>query len=198
MKNSNIIAIIIAVLLCFVGCSKYNGMTKNSLNVDESWGKVQSSYQLRADKIGALIETVKGEKKFEQETLMGVVNARASATGIKIDAANLTPEKLKEFEAAQANLQGSFSRLLAVSENYPTLKTSDAFRNLSSEISETENKIKFARDGFNKAVKEFNVSIMTFPSNLFAGMFGFHKKEMFSADQGAQTAPIDKLKELSK
>lgn len=191
--------IIIGLLVIFgvMGCSKYNSFTTKNLEVQESWAKVQSSYQLRSDKINQLVESLKGEKKFEQETLQGVVSARAAATQVKVDPTNLTPEKLKEFQAAQSQMSGAFGRLLAVSESYPDLKTSQSFRMLNAEISETENKIKVARDRFNTTVKDFNRSIQTFPGNLFAGVFGFQPKGFFEAEAGAQNAPTNSLKTLS-
>jgi LemA protein len=179
----------IVVILIFWGCGGYNGLVTQDESVKKAWNNVQSDYQRRADLIPNLVNTVKGEANFEQTTLQNVIQARASATQIKIDAADLTPEKLQQYQAAQGQLSQSLGRLLAVAENYPTLRANDAFRGLQAQLEGTENRIKVSRNDFNAAVQDYNVKVRTFPMNIFAGIFGFHVKQGFTADPGSQNAP---------
>jgi len=179
----------IVVILIFWGCGGYNGLVTQDENVKKAWNNVQSDYQRRADLIPNLVNTVKGEANFEQTTLQNVIQARASATQIKIDASDLTPEKLQQYQAAQGQLSQSLGRLLAVAENYPTLRANDAFRGLQAQLEGTENRIKVSRNDFNAAVQDYNVKVRTFPMNIFAGIFGFHVKQGFTADPGSQNAP---------
>jgi len=150
---------------------------------------VQSDYQRRADLIPNLVNTVKGEANFEQTTLQNVIEARSKATQMKVDPENLTPEKIKEFQAAQGQLSQALGRLLMITENYPNLKANEAFRNLQTQLEGTENRIKVARNDFNAAVKDYNVRVRSFPVNILAGMFGFTSKEGFTAEQGSEKAP---------
>jgi LemA protein len=150
---------------------------------------VQSDYQRRADLIPNLVNTVKGEANFEQGTLTKVIEARASATQMKIDPKDLTPEKLEQFQAAQGQLSQALGRLLVVTENYPNLRANEAFRGLQAQLEGTENRIKTARNDFNDAVKDYNVKVRRFPMNIFAGFFGFRPKEGFKAEVGAEKAP---------
>ncbi len=192
MKTGTLVLIIIAgVLLVFGGCacSKYNGLVSSDENVKNAWNNVQSDYQRRADLIPNLVNTVKGEANFEKSTLESVMQARASATQIKVDPSNLTPEKIKEFQSAQGEISQALGRLIAVSENYPTLRANDGFRKLQDELAGTENRIKITRNDFNKAVQQYNTQVRTFPNNIFGGMFGFHVKEGFTADAGSDKAP---------
>ena len=192
MKSRSIVLIVIIgaiLLLGGCGCSQYNSMVDKDTQVQAKWANVQSDYQRRADLIPNLVNTVKGEANFEQTTLQNVIQARASATQIKVDVSNLTPEKLQQYQAAQGQLSQALGRLLAVAENYPTLRANDAFRGLQAQLEGTENRIKVSRNDFNAAVQEYNVKVRTFPMNIFAGMFGFHVKQGFTADQGSQNAP---------
>jgi LemA protein len=189
MKNSTLVLISILALLFLYGGCKYNSMVKTDEGVKNKWGNVQSEYQRRADLIPNIVEAVKGEANFEQGVLQGVINARASATQMKIDPTNLTPEKIKEFQAAQGQLSVALGRLLSISENYPNLKANAAFSELRTQLEGTENRIKVARNDFNAAVKDYNISVRTFPSNIFAGMFGFREKGAFEAEQGTDKAP---------
>lgn len=179
----------IVVILLFWGCSGYNGMVQQDENVKKVWNNVQSQYQRRSDLIPNLVNTVKGEASFERGTLTDVVNARAKATSIQINANDLTPEKLQQFQQAQAQLSGALGRLLAVAENYPNLQTNQAFQGLMAELSGTENRIAVARNDFNAAVQEYNVRVRRFPTNILAGIMGFHPREGFTADPGTQNAP---------
>ena len=192
MKSRNLILIVILAAVLLIGgcgCGGYNGLVKQDEAVKKAWNNVQSDYQRRADLIPNLVNTVKGEANFEQTTLQNVIQARASATQIKVDPTNLTPEKLQQYQQAQGQLSQALGRLLAVAENYPTLRANDAFRGLQAQLEGTENRIKVSRNDFNAAVQEYNVKVRTFPMNIFAGLFGFHVKQGFTADAGSQNAP---------
>jgi len=192
MKTKSLGLIVVVALILILGgcgCSAYNGLVTQDENVKNKWNNVQSDYQRRADLIPNLVNTVKGEANFEQTTLQNVIQARASATQIKVDPNDLTPEKIQQFQAAQGQLSQALGRLLAVSENYPTLRANDAFRGLQTQLEGTENRIKVSRNDFNAAVQEYNVKVRSFPSNLFAGMFGFKPKEGFQAEAGSEKAP---------
>jgi LemA protein len=192
MKTGNILTIVIVALLAFVfvrGCSGYNGLVAQDEIVKEKWNNVQSDYQRRSDLIPSLVNTVKGEVNFEQQTLIGVVEARAKATQVKVDPSNITPEKLAEFQQAQSGVSGALGRLLAVVENYPNLKANEGFRNLQVQLEGTENRIKVARNDFNTAVKVYNTQVRSFPMNLLAGVFGFKQKAGFAAEPGSEKAP---------
>jgi LemA protein len=192
MSTKNITLIVIGALVLFLGwtgCNGYNGLIVQDENVNNAWNKVQSDYQRRADLIPNLVNTVKGEANFEQGTLTKVIEARASATQMKIDPKDLTPEKLEQFQAAQGQLSQALGRLLVVTENYPNLRANEAFRGLQAQLEGTENRIKTARNDFNDAVKDYNVKVRRFPMNIFAGFFGFRPKEGFKAEVGAEKAP---------
>jgi LemA protein len=192
MKSRNLILIIILAAVLLIGgcgCGGYNGLVTQDENVKKAWNNVQSDYQRRADLIPNLVQTVKGEANFEQTTLQNVIQARASATQIRIDPTNLTPEKIQQYQQAQGQLSQALGRLLAVAENYPTLRANDAFRGLQAQLEGTENRIKVSRNDFNAAVQEYNVKVRSFPMNIFSGMFGFRPKEGFTADAGSQNAP---------
>ncbi|MCA6493180.1 MAG: LemA family protein [Sediminibacterium sp.] len=192
MSTKNITLIVIGALILILGwtgCNGYNGLVVQDENVNNAWNKVQSDYQRRADLIPNLVNTVKGEANFEQETLTKVIEARASATQMKIDPKDLTPEKLEQFQATQGQLSQALGRLLVVTENYPNLRANEAFRGLQTQLEGTENRIKTARNDFNDAVKDYNVKVRRFPMNIFAGMFGFRPKEGFKAEAGAEKAP---------
>ncbi len=189
-KNLVLIVILAAVLILGgCGCGSYNGLVGQDETVKNAWNKVQSDYQRRADLIPNLVNTVKGEANFEQKTLTDVIAARASATQMKVDASNLTPEKLKEFQAAQGQISQALGRLMVVSEQYPNLRANDAFRGLQAQLEGTENRIKTARNDFNDAVQQYNTKVRAFPTNIFAGMLGFKQREGFTAEAGAEKAP---------
>jgi LemA protein len=192
MKTRNLALIVIIALVVILGgcgCGGYNTMVKLDEDVKTKWGNVQSQYQRRADLIPNLVNTVKGEANFEQSTLENVIKARASATQVKVDPANLTPEKLQEFQAAQGQLSQALGRLLVVTENYPNLRANDAFRGLQAQLEGTENRITVARNDFNGSVQQYNSTVRRFPNNIFAGMMGFEKKGYFEAEAGSQKAP---------
>ena len=193
MKGTrNLTLLIILGLVIILGawsCSGYNGLVKQDEDVKKSWNNVQSAYQRRTDLIPNLVNTVKGEANFEQSTLTGIVEARAKATQVTIDPSNITPEKLQQFQQAQAGVTSALGRLLAVAENYPTLRTNDGFRALQAELAGTENRINVSRNDFNDAVNTYNTKARSFPTNIFAGMFGFHVKEGFKSEAGSEKAP---------
>ncbi len=188
MKGLYVFLGILLALVLMGGCT-YNGMNKTRVVVDQKWANVQSSYQRRADLIPNLVEVVKGVANFEKSTLTDVISARASATQIKVNPNDLTPEKLKEFQQSQGQLSQALGRLMVVSEQYPELKANENFKDLQSQIEGTENRIKYARDEFNSAVTDYNVKVTSFPNNILAGMFGFKEKAMFQAEADAQKAP---------
>ena len=150
---------------------------------------LQSTYQRRADLIPNLVETVKGYAAHEKQTLEDVVAARSKATQVTLDPANMTPEKLKEFQQAQGELGAALGRLIAIQENYPDLKANENFRDLQVQLEGTENRINEARNSYNKTIQEYNTSIRKFPRNIFAGMFGFSTMDKFEAEAGAEKAP---------
>ncbi len=163
-----------------------NSAVTLSQTVEQSWGDVQTAYQRRNDLIGNLVNTVKGAADFEKSTLTAVIEARAKATSVKIDPANITPEQLAQFNQAQSGVSSSLSRLLVTVEAYPELKANANFLKLQDELASTENQILTARTRFNEAVKPYNTHIKTFPNSLFAGMFGFKEKAYFQSVEGAE------------
>ena len=192
MKKGTITLLVIGVLiLIMVGgtLTTYNGLIAKDEAVATAWGNIQSQYQRRADLIPNLVSTVKGYAKHESETLENVMAARAKATQITVDADNLTPEKLKQYQAAQGELSQALGRLMAVSENYPNLKANENFSELQAQLEGTENRINESRQIYNSAVQTYNVSVRRFPANIVAGMFGFDKKNQFEAEAGAEKAP---------
>jgi LemA protein len=190
MKNIGILFVLIIVLLAGCGGCSYNGIVGKDQEVKNSWGKVQSSYQRRADLIDNLVSTVKGAADFEKSTLEAVISARSKATQTTINAGeNPSPENIANMQKAQGELNGALNRLLVTVEQYPTLKATDAFRDLQTQIEGTENRINTARNDFNNSVEVYNKSVKTFPNNIFAGIFGFHEKGYFAADPGADKAP---------
>lgn len=192
MRSRNLtlwIVLGIVVILIFMGCGSYNSLVSQDETVKNAWNKVQSDYQRRADLIPNLVNTVKGEANFERGTLTDVINARARATQMQISPDNLTPENIEKFQQAQAQLSGSLSRLLVTVEQYPNLRANDAFRNLQAQLEGTENRIKVARNDFNDAVQVYNTKVRRFPTNIFAGIMGFHPRQGFTADPGSERAP---------
>lgn len=192
MKKGTITLLVIGVLiLIMVGgtLTTYNGLIAKDEAVATAWGNIQSQYQRRADLIPNLVSTVKGYAKHESETLENVLAARAKATQLTINADNLTPEKLKQYQAAQGELSQALGRLMAVSENYPNLKANENFSELQAQLEGTENRINESRQIYNSAVQTYNVSVRRFPANIVAGMFGFDKKNQFEAEAGAEKAP---------
>lgn len=193
MRNTLIVLAILAVL-GLVGYwsiqGSYNGLVEQQEAVNRQLGQVQVAYQRRADLIPNLVETVKGYKDFEQATLTAITEARARVGGLQLppDAAS-DPAKLAEYQAAQAQLSGSISRLLVVAENYPSLKANENFRALMDELAGSENRIAVERKKFNDAASTYNTSVRSFPRNIVAGLFGFERIAYFEAAAGADKAP---------
>ena len=190
MKKSSIILIVIAVIAVIWGISAYNGLVTMDENVNTEWANVETQYQRRADLIPNLVNTVKGYAAHESETLESVIAARSKATQITIDPANLTPEKLAEYQEAQGAVTSALGKLLAISESYPDLKANQNFLELQAQLEGTENRINEARRKFNNVAKEYNTAIRRFPKSILAGMFGFDKRAYFEAAEGAQNAPV--------
>jgi LemA protein len=187
------LGIILLVLLVFGGAiaGGYNSLVQSSTGIDASWAQVQTQYQRRADLIPNLVRTVEGAANFEKSTLTDVVNARANATKVTIDAskAPTDPEQLRQFEQAQNALTGTLGRLLAVSENYPELKANNNFRDLQAQIEGTENRIAVARRDFNNAAQRYNAQVRSLPTVVYAAWFGFQPKPYFQSATGAESAP---------
>ncbi|MFW9598414.1 MAG: LemA family protein [Paludibacter sp.] len=192
MSKNTIILISIAALLVlgvFWGVGKYNGLVTKDEAVSGQWANVENQYQRRADLIPNLVATVKGYAKHESETLEGVIAARSKATQITVDPDNLTPEKLKEYQAAQGQLSSALGKLLMITENYPDLKANQNFMELQAQLEGTENRITTERGRFNEMCIEFNSSIRRFPTSLVASLAGLEKKAYFEAEQGSEKAP---------
>ena len=184
-----IILIIIAVAAGLGLMSSYNGLVKAETEIDSVWANVESSYQRRADLIPNLVNTVKGQANFEQQTLTNVIEARAKATQTKIDPSNLTEEQLNEFQQNQNQVGSALSRLLVTVEQYPQLKANDAFMKLQDQLEGSENRINVARNQFNEAARIYNEQVRQFPTKLAAMIFGFKAKPYFKSAAGAENAP---------
>ncbi len=181
MKNKGLwitLAVIVIIILVFI--SSYNGLVNADEEVERAWGNVESAYQRRADLIPNLVETVQGYKIHEKELLTEITEARAGMMKAQ------TPAALAQGDAA---LSSAIGRLLVVVENYPDLKANENFLSLQDELAGTENRVKVDRDNYNKAVKKLNVKVRKFPTNMIANMFGFEKKDVFEAKEGADIAP---------
>ena len=188
-KYLPIILLGLVAVLVFSMCGSYNSTVKKDEGVKAAWSQVENQYQRRSDLIPNLVNTVKGYANFEQQTLEAVVQARASATQVKIDPENLTPEAIQRFEQAQQGLSGALGRLLMVTENYPDLKANQSFLGLQQQLEGTENRITVERKNFNETVQDFNSYIRRFPTNLLVGIFGFSPKGYFQAQPGSERAP---------
>ncbi|MBY0477163.1 MAG: LemA family protein [Chitinophagaceae bacterium] len=198
MTPTRIITIVVVVLLVFLvfgGCNSYNGLITQRNEVDEKWSQVQNQYQRRADLIDNLVNTVKGQVKAENQTLVQVIEARNAARGAfnsaaKVPAGDLSEEKLAEFQKRFAEYQRQTQLFInVVSEQYPDLKSAQAFSELRTEMSGTENRVAVSRMDFNNAVKAYNNKVQKLPTSLFAGILGFKSKSYFSAQPGSENAP---------
>jgi LemA protein len=192
MKKSWIVIGVIVVLVFIIYrlfAGSYNNMVSKEEDVKSQWAQVENSYQRRSDLIPNLVSTVKGYAEFEKSTLTEVIQARASATSMKIDANNLSPENIAKFQQAQDGLSGALSRLLVSVEKYPDLKANQNFLELQSQLEGTENRIAVERGRFNDMVQAYNKYVRSFPNNIFAGLFGFSQKGYFQAVAGAEKAP---------
>ena len=182
-----IIALAVIAIIGMWAVSVRNGMKRAEIAVTKQWSQVEVAYQARADKSKNLVEIVKGASNYESQTLKDVVAARQKAIEIKLTGDDLTPEKIRQFEQAQANLGGAIGRLLV--ENYPTLQAVQSFRDFQAQYEGMENRIAVERRKFNEAVADYNTRISMFPSNMLAGFFGFTEKEGFSSQPGTENAP---------
>ena len=189
MKKSTIILIVVVAIIAIWGVTSYNGLVKMDEGVNTAWSNVENQYQRRADLIPNLVNTVKGYAAHEKETLEAVMSARSKATQMTIDADNLTPEKLQEYQKAQGEIGSALGRLLAITENYPNLKANENFRELQAQLEGTENRITVELRNFNEVAREYNTSIRIFPKTIIAGMCGFEKRPYFEAEEGANKAP---------
>ena len=192
MKKGLLTLIIIAAILIggFLWIKgAYNKMVTEDENVQAAWSQVENVYQRRADLIPNLVATVKGYAAHEAQTLENVVAARAKATQVTVDPADLTPEALAKYNAAQGELSAALGKLLMITESYPDLKANQNFLELQAQLEGTENRITTERMKFNETAKGYNTLIRTFPNNILASVFNFEKKGYFEAQAGAETAP---------
>lgn len=190
-KSLIVIGVIVILLVVFYSFFKgtYNTMVQNNEQVESQWAQVENVYQRRADLIPNLVNTVKGFAAQEQEVLVGVVEARAKATSVNLNAENLTEANMAAFQQAQEGLSSALSRLMVVVERYPDLKSNQNFLELQAQLEGTENRIAVERMKFNEVTRAYNTYIKSFPQTMLAGMFGFAAKPYFEATAGADTAP---------
>ena len=192
MKKGVIVLIVIAILaliLYLAGKGSYNNMVTKQEGVNAQWANVENQYQRRADLIPNLVNTVKGYAAHEQETLEGVMEARSKATQIQLNADQLTPEALQQYNAAQGELSSALGRLMAVAEAYPDLKANQNFRDLQVQLEGTENRISTERRKFNETAQDYNQYIRQFPRMIFAKWFNFDPVAYFQAEPGSEKAP---------
>lgn len=181
--------LVIAVLVFFWGKNGYNNFVAKEQTVNTKWSNVETVYQKRANLIPNLERTVKSYSQFEQETLTKVIEARSKATSINIDPTNMTEADLAKFQAAQGELSGALSRLMAVVESYPNLKADQQYLNFQREYTAIENSIRSETVYYNEASQDYNTSIKTFPNNILANITNFKEKPYFKAAVGAEKAP---------
>jgi len=179
----------LVVFIAFSGCSGYNNLVQLDEQVKTKWNHVETQYQRRSDLIPNLVSTVKGAANFEKETLTQVIEARAKASQITVDPDKLTAENIEKYQAAQGQITQALGRLMVLTENYPQLKATTQFSDLSAQLEGTENRIAVARRDYNESVLTYNTKVRSFPNNITAKIFGFEQKAGFKADAGAQNAP---------
>lgn len=186
-----VVALILVFALVSIGKRAYNSFVTMDEQVNESWAQVQNVLQRRMDLIPNLVETVKGYANFERQTLEAVIQARANATKVQLNADQLAsnPQLLEQYMQAQNQLSSALSRLMVVVEQYPELKANQSFLRLQDELAGTENRIAVERRRFNEKVQMYNQQIRLFPNNILAGLFNFEKRAYFEAPQEAQQAP---------
>ncbi len=187
-----ILGAVVIIGLMMVGwvTGMYNSLVKLDEGVNQAWAQVQNQYQRRLDLIPNLVETVKGYATHEKDVFTQVADARASVGKLEVTPEVLNnPQTFQRFQQAQGELSSALSRLMAVAENYPQLKANENFLQLQSQLEGTENRISTERRRFNEVVQEYNVRVRTFPTSIFAGMFGFGQKQYFQSEPGAEKAP---------
>ena len=188
MKTISKLLVALVALVSLNSCG-YNTMTEKEEAVNKAWSNVENQYQRRSDLIPNLVNTVKGYAQHEQSTLTAVMEARSKATQLTVNAEDLTPEKLKEYQAAQGQVTSALGKLLAISEAYPDLKANENFKELQAQLEGTENRISVERRNFNEVVGDYNTYIRKFPQNIMASIFGFEKRAYFEAEAGSEKAP---------
>ncbi|HON18607.1 MAG TPA: LemA family protein [Salinivirgaceae bacterium] len=181
--------VLILTILSIISFSAYNGMVSHEETVKSQWGNVENNYQRRIDLVENLVSVVKGYADHENQTLLGVIEARSKATGITLSVKDLTPENVEQFQNIQDNLSGALSRLLVVAEQYPDLKAQDSYRQLMKSLEQIEAEILIQRSLYNDKAREYNTYIRRFPKVLFAKMFGFEPIGYFKASPEAVSAP---------
>jgi LemA protein len=179
-----IVLIIVAVMAVLV-IVVYNNLIKLRVRANEAWADIDVQLKRRYDLIPNLVETVKGYASHEKETLTDVLEARSKATAMNIDVTNVTSEQMAQFSQAQSGLSGALGKLFAVAEDYPDLKANENFLELQRELVDTENKIQASRRFFNMNVRDLNIAVQSFPSNMIAGIFGFTQREFFEIEEGS-------------
>jgi LemA protein len=188
MKGLKFIMLVLISGFFLSGCG-YNTMVDMEEQVSSQWAQVENVYQRRADLIPNLVNTVKGYAEHEQETLTGVVEARAKATSVNIDPENMTPQAIEQFNQAQEGLSSALSRLMVVVEQYPDLKANQNFLDLQAQLEGTENRIAVERMKFNEVTQAYNAYIRKFPQLIYSGWLGFDKKNYFESQAGSDQAP---------
>jgi len=188
MKKLKNLFLVLVTGITLSSCG-YNSMVEKDEQIAQQWAQVENQYQRRSDLIPNLVNTVKGYADFEKSTLTAVVEARAKATSVQVNANDLNPESIKKFQAAQGELTGALSRLLVSVERYPDLKANQSFLELQAQLEGAENRISTERKRFNDAVGDYNSYIRKFPRNLYASAFDFEKKGYFEADKGSEKGP---------
>ncbi|MBK8583090.1 MAG: LemA family protein [Flavobacteriales bacterium] len=189
MNRTLLIVLGVVAVIAFWAISFQRGMVGMNEGVAAQWSNVENAYQLRADKTKNIVEIIKGSADFEKSTLTEVIEARAKATSIQLNAGDLTPEKMAQFEAAQQQLTGALSRLMVTVERYPDLKTTTAFRDFQAQYEGMENRIGVERRKFNELAQGYNSKIKQIPNNMLAGFFGFTEKGYFKSQEGTDVAP---------
>lgn len=189
MKKQYLILIGILILLLGFLYGNYNAFVDTKINAETQWAQVETSYQRRADLIPNLVSTVKGYADFEKSVFVEVTEARSKATSLNISVEDLTPENMAKFQAAQNQLSGSLSRLLATFERYPELKANQNFLQLQAQLEGTENRISVERAKFNTEVGKYNKKLERLPGAWTSKIFGFEKMGFFEAEEGTEKAP---------
>lgn len=191
--SGKMLALIVVAAIVFIGIMwgvrTNNRMITAEEGVSAAWAQVENVYQRRMDLIPNLVSTVKGAADFEKGTLEAVIDARAKATSVQVDANTLSEANIAAFQKAQDGLSSALSRLMVTVERYPELKATDNFRDLQAQLEGTENRITTERNKFNEVVKSYNTMIRKFPNSMIADMGGFEKKGYFTAKEGAENAP---------
>lgn len=189
MKRSPVLLVVlgIIVILFFWGCNQQRGLATADQGVQNSWSNVETNYQRRTDLYSSVVKTIQGSANFEKSTLKDVIDARSRATSVRVDVNDSA--SLQQYQQAQTQLQGSFSRLMAVAEAYPDLKTTKAFQDFQAQIEGTENRINVARRDYNTTVNNYNLKVKLFPNNIFARILGYPVKPYYKADPGSEKNP---------